>query len=112
MILAVVGSRDITDYDLVKNVLDILEFDEIVSGGAIGVDSLAKRYAIENNIPIKVFLPDWNSYGKQAGFIRNIDIVSYCDKLVSFWNGKSPGTKHSIDIAIKQGKFLENYMRK
>jgi len=110
MKVAIVGSRDFADYEYLKSKLDtFLGIDLIISGGARGADSLAERYAKENNIETKIFLPDWNTYGKQAGFIRNRDIVHACDLLVAFWDGKSRGTQHSIDIAFKTSKKYKIY---
>jgi len=106
MKLAVVGGRDFTNYSLMKEVLDhIQDITVIVSGGALGADSLARRYAQERNLPIKEFIPDWTKDGKFAGLKRNILIVNECDQLIAFWDTKSKGTKHSIDLAEKQNKF-------
>jgi hypothetical protein len=110
MKLAVVGSRSFNDYKTLKVVLDELKesinIHCIVSGGANGADTLAERYAKENNIPIEVYKPDWNKHGKAAGFIRNSDIWNNSDLGVAFWDGKSKGTKHSFGIAKKQKKDL------
>jgi hypothetical protein len=105
MKLAVIGSRGFNDYELLKlhlnNVIQNNRVTHIVSGGALGADSLAERFAKENNIETLIFLPDWKTHGKAAGFIRNKDIVSNADMVVAFWDGKSKGTKHSIDLANK-----------
>jgi hypothetical protein len=102
MRVAVVGGRDFDDYDLMKKTLDeIQDVDLIVSGGSEGADNLAERYAYEKSIKMKVFKPNWNMFGRQAGFLRNIDIINNADMVVAFWDGMSRGTKHSIDIAKK-----------
>ena len=73
--IAVVGSRDFGDYEILKKVLDALRlkkgFEVIISGGAAGADSMAEFYAEENGLGTIIFKPDWNTYGKSAGFIRN-----------------------------------------
>ena len=106
--LAVVGSRTFTDYELLKNTLDdFVEshiITEIISGGAKGADTLAKKYAKENGFPTNIILPNWEKFGKSAGFIRNEQIVQECTYLMAFWDGKSKGTKHSIDLAKKHKK--------
>jgi hypothetical protein len=107
MKLAIVGSRTFNDYEMVKTALKDLAITEIVSGGAKGADTLAEQYAAENNIPVKVFKPDWAKYGRGAGPVRNKQIVEYADKVIAFWDGESRGTKSSIDLAEKQGKLLE-----
>lgn len=100
----VAGSRSFDSYDLLKEKLDMLEISEIVSGGARGADSLGEKYALENNIPIKLFPANWNQYGKSAGFIRNREMAQYADFLIVFWDGESKGTKHMIDLMKKENK--------
>jgi len=88
--LAIVGSRDYCDYDNFKIHVDqyitsigiILE--EIVSGGAKGADSLAERYAKEHGIKMVIYEPDWESYGKKAGIMRNTDIINHATHVIAF----------------------------
>lgn len=108
MKLAVVGSRGFDNYELLKLKLDTLHSKKpislIISGGAIGADSLAERWAKENGVETKIFVPDWNKYGKSAGYRRNVDIVDFSDAVVAFWDGISRGTQHSINIAKEKQK--------
>lgn len=104
MKVAVIGSRTFDKYESVYNILSKLKITEIISGGAKGADTLAERYAKENNIPTKIFLPDWETYGKKAGFLRNTQIIEECEMVVAFWDGESKGTKDSLDKAEKLGK--------
>lgn len=101
--LAVVGSRSFNNYNLLRDKLDKLKekylINKIISGGAKGADTLAIQYAKENNIRYYTHTADWKSFGKSAGYKRNILIVNDCDYLIAFWDGVSKGTKHSIDIA-------------
>jgi hypothetical protein len=110
MKLAIVGSRSFSDYALLeKTVLDLIPLEEIsliVSGGAKGADSLAEEFAKKWNIETLVFKPNWTDYGKQAGFLRNVKIVENADVVVAFWDGESPGTKSSINLAKKKNKKL------
>ena len=78
----------------------------LVSGGAVGADSLAERYAKEHNLQIIVFKPDWNKHGKAAGFIRNTNIIEEADEIIAFWDGISNGTRDSISKARKMNKPL------
>lgn len=104
--IAVVGSRSFNDYSKVKSILDkfLKHGIKLVSGGAAGADTLAERYAKENDLEITVLKPEWNKYGKRAGFMRNEDIIDACDIVVAFWDGKSPGTKNSVDVAYSKQK--------
>lgn len=114
MNIAIVGSRHYTDYEFVKESLfDKLNYYinsnlyiQIISGGAKGVDSLAERFAKENGIDFKLFLPEWNTFGKFAGKVRNKLIVDNSDLVIAFWNGISPGTKHSLNYSVKQKKRI------
>lgn len=103
----VAGGRDFKDYDLLRGKLDYylqnLPDIEIVSGGARGADSFGERYAEENAYPLKIFPADWDNLGKRAGFVRNSEMAEYADYLIAFWDGKSRGTKHMIDIAKRVG---------
>ncbi len=131
MKIAVVGSRKFNDKTLVENLMvEIIRFDHwtLVSGGASGVDSWAEKYADImgwNKIILKAKWDDLsypdviiktNKYGKKydayAGMRRNQLIVNEADKIVAFWDGKSSGTKSTIDMAIKAGKPIDVYIRK
>jgi predicted Rossmann fold nucleotide-binding protein DprA/Smf involved in DNA uptake len=109
MKLAIVGSRSFSDYEFLKKMIDYHPCTCIISGGAKGADTLAKRYAVEHGILIQEFLPNWDLHGKSAGFIRNKQIVEASEELVAFWDKKSPGTKHSIDLAEQAGKPVYIY---
>jgi hypothetical protein len=103
MILSITGSRSIIDYIFCENEINkiIIAYDKIISGGALGVDTIAKEYAINNNIPFIEYKPDWQRYKKSAGFIRNIDILKNANFNLIIWDKKSPGTKFNIDYCKK-----------
>lgn len=106
MKLAVVGSRSFCNEEKLENTLESIKdrVTMVVSGGAKGADSLAESWAKKNGIPTTVFKPDWQKYGRGAGVVRNRDIISNCDECVAFWDGKSKGTKSSIDLCKKLNK--------
>ena len=106
MKVAVIGSRTFNNYELLKQTLSKLEISLLVSGGSKGADSLGEQYANANNIPTKIFLPDWNKHGKSAGMLRNTDIINEAEIVVAFWDQNSKGTLDSINKAEKLGKKL------
>jgi predicted Rossmann fold nucleotide-binding protein DprA/Smf involved in DNA uptake len=119
MKIAFVGSRDWKHFDFSCDIIsDILHGHEIeenfyvVSGGARGIDTQAEQIAKSKGLQTIIFKPDWDKYGKRAGFLRNELIINEADFVVAFWNGESKGTKHSIDLAIKSGKPIDIYVRK
>ena len=103
----VAGTRYFNNYDLICKKLDYflcnLEDIEIVSGTVSGAYSLGERYAKENNLVLKQFPANWDKYGKRAGYLRNSQMADYADYLVAFWNGKSKGTSHMINLAKEKG---------
>jgi hypothetical protein len=99
MKVAIIGSRSIS----VEINLDFLP-SVIVSGGAIGIDTQARIYALKNNIQLIEFLPDYKKFGRSAPLIRNRQIIDSCDVLIAYWDGVSKGTKFTIDAAKKLGK--------
>ena len=104
MKIAVVGSRNITVENLERYLSDCTE---IVSGGAIGVDSCAAEYATERGLKLTVFLPQYDRYGRAAPIVRNKQIVDYADKVLAFWDGRSKGTLSVINYAKKIGRDCE-----
>lgn len=99
----IAGGRDFNDYELLKSVCDHILKDqihvEIISGVAKGADTLGERYARDNGYNIKLIPADWDTHGRSAGYKRNSDMADYGNVLIAFWDGKSKGTKHMIDLA-------------
>ena len=102
MRVAVVGSRGLTVPDLEKYLPDGVS--EIVSGGALGVDTSAAVWARAHGVPLTEFLPEYDKYGRGAPLIRNKLIVEYADAVYAFWDGKSRGTIHTVKYAREIGK--------
>lgn len=109
----IAGSRSFNDYPLLKSKVD--EFFhrldrkdiEIVSGTARGADKLGERYAVEKGYKLTRFPAEWDKYGKSAGYRRNAEMAKYADACIVFWDGKSKGTLHMINLARKAGLILE-----
>lgn len=106
--VGVVGSRLYGDEIAVRAIVYAMpvafyprEF-RVISGGAKGVDTWAIDEAEVLGLNTLVLKADW-AKGKHAGILRNMLLVDRCDFLFIFWDGKSPGTKHVISYAKKQG---------
>ena len=108
----IVGSRTFNDYSLLikecdyylSNYTDIV----IVSGGAKGADTLAKRYAQDKGYEYIEFPAEWEKYGKSAGYIRNDEMHRFIADMsnrgvIAFWDCKSKGTAHNFELARKYG---------
>ena len=100
MRVAVIGSRGLH----VDHLEDYLPegVTEIVSGGAKGIDTCAKDYALRHGLKLTEFLPEYEKYGRGAPLRRNITIIEYADFVLAFWDGKSRGTKYVIDNCKKR----------
>jgi len=110
--IAIVGSREFADINLLVQAVDDYctktdsVITKVISGGARGADYLAEVFAISRGIPTKIHYPDWHTYGKKAGFIRNELIVDDADVVFAFWDGESRGTASSIKLARQKNKEL------
>lgn len=107
--LAIVGSRDYTDYQrFIQYVAEWIAANgvpqRIVSGGAAGVDGMARRFAQENAIELLEFEADWKQHGKAAGPLRNTKIVEACTHVLALPSRSGRGTQDTIRQAEKAHK--------
>ena len=107
MKVAVIGSRGLAVRDLGRYLPK--DTTEIVSGGARGVDTSAREYALAHGLKLTEFLPEYDKYGRSAPLKRNITIIEYADVVLAFWDGKSRGTKFVIDNCKKMGVPVKIY---
>lgn len=101
----VAGSRSITAFDLSPYIPP--DCGLIISGGAKGIDTVAEQYAVAHGIESRVFKPDYARFGKTAPLKRNEEMVELADIVLAIWDGKSRGTKHTVDYATKIGKEIK-----
>lgn len=109
--LLIAGSRSITDLNLVQSGilkylksinLELKDFDGIISGNARGVDTLAIRFANNTGVQCIIMPAQWDRFGKQAGYIRNKNMVALATHAIFFRQHGSPGTSNAIDLAVKK----------
>lgn len=103
MRVAVIGSRnarDLTVEDLIAAIP--LNCTQLISGGAQGVDQLARQAAERLSIPIAEYLPDYPAYGRKAPLIRNSQIIEHADLVLAFWDMSSHGTAYTITECIRR----------
>jgi len=119
--LLVAGTRMYNNYDEFCKIMDnslskvkLIYNIQIIHGGANGADTLAGIYAKNNGYDCKVFIADWNNYGKSAGYRRNSEMHSYILQFknrgcICFWDGKSKGTQHNFKLANDGNTSLRVY---
>lgn len=105
MKLAIVGSRGVSPKCLDGYIP--CGVSEVVTGGARGVDRCAREYALSHGLTLTEFLPDYRRYGRGAPLRRNVEIVSYADELLVFWDGSSRGTAFTLQEAKRQNKKVQ-----
>ena len=105
--LIIAGSRDITDVELIRGIMNQAWKDlgpyEVISGDARGVDITSARIAMNAGITVHHYPADWDKYGKSAGYRRNEYMAKDATHVLAIWDGVSKGTGHMIDIADKAG---------
>lgn len=105
MKLAIIGSRTITSLDIASYIPEWYGSpDVIITGGAKGVDTIAEDFARSHGLGLLVFKPDYKAHLRGAPIRRNELIAKECDALLAFWDGKSRGTRYTIEYAMRLGK--------
>lgn len=109
----IAGSRSITNYQVLLDALACIDWTitEIISGMAGGADLLGEQHAKENNIPLNQFPALWKRYGRQAGYLRNVEMAENADACIVLWDGQSRGAKMMIDIAKQHKLYLLVYSK-
>lgn len=119
MRVIVCGSRDWTDYDMIRDVLrrgvNHYGVFTVVHGGARGADALAGIAARSLGLPEEEHPADWRGRGKIAGPERNRLMLDLgADRVVAFKNGFDPasgrgGTENMVKIAQEAGVPVSVY---
>ncbi len=107
--IIIAGGRDFHNYSLADNALAEITKGihpgdvQLISGGAKGADTIGEALAQQYKTNTAIFPAQWDKHGKSAGYIRNSLMADNADILLAFWDGKSKGTGHMIDLAKLKG---------
>ena len=112
MNVLITGSREWTDRDLMRRVLvrELTALDPslaadvtVMHGACRGADLMAARLLNTSVYKVRAFPADWQTHGKRAGILRNLQMLDEGPVLVlAFQVGRSRGTQHVIDEARKR----------
>ena len=106
MKLIISGSRTIWDKEALSWCLDKVmhevKITEVITGGALGVDTIADKLAKERNLDRTIMFANWDKHKLSAGPRRNLRMAKYGDLLLALWDGKSDGTRNMIVEAEKR----------
>jgi len=107
MKVLITGSRSIKLKEYIFYILDknICEGDFIIQGGAVGVDLIVLDWCNQTNLNINFVTIKPVKVEKREYYLhRNAEMVGMCDKVIAIWDGKSGGTKFTIDYAKARKK--------
>ena len=99
MRLLITGSRDLTAYRQVRDLLDAIHGQHrvraLAQGEAHGADRIGYAWSWLRRVPQSGYPADWSRYGRGAGPIRNEWMVTDFrpDGAVAFPLGESAGTR-------------------
>jgi len=111
MKILISGDRNWADKELIFcTLLDYVDdVSVVIEGGARGADTLGRLVAEDLSISVIHCPANWNSYGKRAGIMRNIQMLEEHkpDLILAFHDDIeiSKGTKHMIETA--KAAFVE-----
>lgn len=114
MQLAIVGStkfendKESTEWatDIIEAYLTGLEVEIVISGGAVGIDSLARKIAEDFRLQVIEYLPEFKRWEPAGYKARNILIADSCDALLCIRHFASItyGSGWTADYAENSGK--------
>ena len=98
----VCGGREYNNKDILFEVLDRVDPDDVIEGGAHGADALACLWAVDRDRVHVQVNAEWSKHGKGAGPIRNSVMLGYNpDVVIAFPGGR--GTANMIKQAKEAG---------
>lgn len=110
MRLAIVGSVRLAGnaraYEIIRAALAHYQPSVVVSGGAVGIDSMAAECARELGIEVREYLPSVRKFHGAGGYAeRNLKIAGDCDVLLRIVarSSKTYGSGWTRDRAKKLG---------
>lgn len=90
--VVVAGGRDFipnrNHMNWLISIIQSLNADEIVSGGAKGADHFGELICEKLNLKLIVFKAYWDKYGKRAGHLRNEQMARYGTHVILFEGGR------------------------
>jgi hypothetical protein len=102
MRVLICGGRQFEDAGFLWKTMDDLSaatpISEVLVRGSAGADTLAEHWAKDRRVSYRVFLANWNAYGRGASTIRNQEMLEYGkpDLIVAF-----PGDRDTADIVMR-----------
>lgn len=108
------GSRRFPDLARVEEwVRDLPPGTSLVTGSASGVDAAVTKAAREREVPVRRLAASFEEASDaRRSAERNQRLIDQADALVAFWDGRSLGTRMTIDRALDSGVEVHVYVAK
>ena len=102
----VTGGRDYDDWVMLSEVLEFINPDVVIQGGATGADALARKWAQLEDKKCITFPANWEEHGKAAGPIHNREMLRNHPNaaVIAFPGGK--GTAHCVKEAFYLNRII------
>lgn len=107
MKVLICGDRHWKDKEFIRNAMQILPAGTVViHGAARGADTIAGDIAKAMGLQVLAFPAQWNTLGKAAGPVRNMNMLGEGPDVVWAFHdnlNESRGTRNMIKLAMKRG---------
>lgn len=112
MKVAIVGSRRFSETERVAEYVSSLPpRASVITGSASGVDAAATKAARAKGIPVQVMPASFDELSDATrSAARNQRLIDACDVLVAFWDGRSEGTRSTVERALDSGKEVHVFV--
>ncbi len=111
MKVLICGGRFYREAFAIRDRIEATPMDTVIIHGAChkGADKYADYWAKTLLRTIEKYPADWERHGLKAGPIRNQQMLDEGkpDRVIAFWDGKSPGTRDMITRAKAAGVPVE-----
>jgi len=103
--------KEYRNYVYVAGILDMYDpFTKVVSGGGVGTERLALRYATDNKLEHEVVPPNIQAFGMPEAFkMRNQIIVKKVDLVILLWDGRDEKYHRLMAECIEQQTTVHLY---
>lgn len=109
MNIIISGNRSYRDYrhviDTLDEILPVIHNGQqikVLTGHNSGVDAIIREFTNTRNIKSSVYTPLWDSYGRNAGPIRNQAMAKKADTAILFGSPDDPDIKYLFDACVKE----------
>ena len=111
MKFAVIGPDTIQDVSGIREVLSTYDITGLISGNQPGPDRIARRYAIDNHIPLALACVNYSTFGNNASHLLNIQIVGFAEQLIAFCDTETDILHHTLEYANRYGLPVDTYVQ-